>query len=404
MRLELRQIDGPSEGGAPLRWYFERGRRTIGRSAECDWQIPDRSRSVSKLHCTLEKDRDGFLLRDDSANGTRVNDVTVQEGETTRLSEGSRLECGAFAFSVKISGEGYSEVEDPGIRASSGGENLTISAILADISPGGQTATGVLGSSLGDDWHIEIGHDAPDKPSSRNVDIGWNGPPDTSAAGTLPEDWNVDFGSRLEHASAPRVAMPATRKQARTADKAAEDTADAIQAADGAEPGPAETGLRPGTTFDYDKWQRLAVFVDRLDELSRSTFALLNVESEESSLEFLVQDPASGVTARIEALLARQTRLHTALEAVFKEASQTLEPRVVEARVDAESKRLLWSADRSYWQAYKQQFEKDGKSLSVRDLMGRIASRALGEGVGESTDQQGNPENAGNRAAGKTGR
>ena len=38
MRLELREITGDAAtmAGRP-KWFFERGRRTLGRAPDCDW-------------------------------------------------------------------------------------------------------------------------------------------------------------------------------------------------------------------------------------------------------------------------------------------------------------------------------------------------------------------------------
>ena len=45
---------------------------TVGRSAECDLAIADMT--VSRVHATLERTADGWLLTDlSSTNGTRVN-------------------------------------------------------------------------------------------------------------------------------------------------------------------------------------------------------------------------------------------------------------------------------------------------------------------------------------------
>ncbi len=102
MRLALKAIgtDRPRQA-----WSFERGRRVIGRSPECDWQLADDERRVSKLHCTLTRDQAGFILVDQSANGTIVNGVLLREGESVRLANGAHVEFGGRVFAVEISGE-----------------------------------------------------------------------------------------------------------------------------------------------------------------------------------------------------------------------------------------------------------------------------------------------------------
>jgi hypothetical protein len=65
----------PSRTLPPAPLAFPRGAGdsfTIGRSAECDLAIADMT--VSRVHATLERTADGWLLTDlSSTNGTRVN-------------------------------------------------------------------------------------------------------------------------------------------------------------------------------------------------------------------------------------------------------------------------------------------------------------------------------------------
>lgn len=65
----------PSRPAPPLALTFPRGAGdsfSIGRVAECDLTIADMT--VSRVHATLERTADGWLLTDlSSTNGTRVN-------------------------------------------------------------------------------------------------------------------------------------------------------------------------------------------------------------------------------------------------------------------------------------------------------------------------------------------
>ena len=56
------------------------------------------------------------------------------------------------------------------------------------------------------------------------------------------------------------------------------------------------------------------------------------------------------------------------------------EPRMIEAHVDATPRKVLWHGSRDYWKTYRAQFERDGRSISVRDL--------LAEAVRASTDSR----------------
>lgn len=64
----------------------------LGRSADNDVILP--VRSISRRHAVIELRGDGFYLSDlDSANGTRLNGVSVSEA---LLGDGVLIELGAF--------------------------------------------------------------------------------------------------------------------------------------------------------------------------------------------------------------------------------------------------------------------------------------------------------------------
>jgi type VI secretion system protein ImpI len=363
MRLELRQISGGEPAG---KWFFERGKRTLGRSSDCDWQLADPRRLISKSHCTIERDRDGFLLRDQSANGTRVDGVTVFEGETARLSDKSRVAFGDIVFSVAISGEAERDMGDPdaGLRLSD--EPLTISSILADIAPGGHAARGILGEHDPDNWSSGSPPERPAKgaPSSRNVEIGWDGPPAISTMNSmLPDDWNADFdlGSQLEHGSATRVSVPVMRN-AGTAEN--DSGARTIVAANDTDHDPGRTVAPAG-----DLLPRLEILVSALELAFAEAASVFDADGGgERDGDFAGQDQGERLVARLEALVSRQTAFNAGLENLVREASQIMEPRMVEASVDAAGRKLPWRGRADYWRAYRARFEKDGRSLSVREL------------------------------------
>ncbi|WP_169055389.1 FHA domain-containing protein [Rhizobium sp. P44RR-XXIV] len=384
MRLELRQIAGD---GASKGWFFERGKRTLGRSPDCDWQVEDPGRLVSKIHCMIERDRTGFLLRDQSANGTRVDGVMIMEGETARLANKSKIAFGEISFHVAISGEADRDIEDPaaGLRLSD--ETMTISSILADVAPGGGTANGILGHRGGEDWIAAIPQSTrKDKQSSRNIDVGWSGPPDIDGIKpVLPDDWNADFGlgSQLEHGAATHVSVAVARS---AVGRDAPDTtkviipANDIRAAE-------DTGFgQPDETLllSDDPLQQFEALVDRLEQTLADEAALLGIEDDHvhSSASLFSRERAEQLTDRLRTLIARQSALNAGLENLLGEASRLFEPRMIEAQVDAGSRKGIWRGSRDYWKAYQTRFERDGKRISVRDLLTE-AGRAPADRQGE---------------------
>jgi len=369
MRLELKQINGTAAKGVAPKWFFEHGRRTLGRAGDCDWQMSDPECHVSKHHCTIERDREGFLLRDQSANGSRVDGMLLLEGQSARLTNQSRLEVGGLAFSVHISGVSNLEFEDPDASLRLSDETLTISSILADIAPGGQTATGILGERANDDWppQADAATMKRNGTSSRDVEIGWSGPPEVEGlAATLPDDWNSDagYGSELEHGAATRIAVQL--RQNRPAAKA-EEIIEETKAAENAEEIEQTFGALPDVSF-LGKLP-LEALVRQLEEASDGTLSIFEIDAAEIGHgASIITGEDAALSARLEALLQRQLVLNVALEKLVRAASHTLEPRIIEARIDAEPNRQPWQRKRNYWQAYRTQFERGGRSLSIREL------------------------------------
>lgn len=385
MRLELRQIAGT---GSDTKWFFERGQRTLGRSPDCDWQLSDPKRLISKVHCVIERDRQGFFLRDQSANGSRVDGIMVLEGETRRLADKSRIEIGGLAFTAAISGEADREIDDPEAGLALSDETLTISSILADVAPGGQTANGILGERIGDDWSSASSDwrrmDAAVK-SIRDVDIGWDGPPDTTGIKPLlPADWDAefDYSSQLEHGAATRVSVPVNRSRNAVEVDGGVKT---IVAANDVEF--AERSSDSTVRQDTDRFaDRLEAMIDGLEQTLADGFSIFEIDALTADDEARITkgNREEQLIARLNLLLSRQMTFNGALENLVSQASQTLEPRMIEARVDAAARKLPWPGNRGYWQAYRAQFEKDGRSLSLRDVFSE-AMRASTETRKEQT-------------------
>lgn len=392
MRLELRQIDSEGTSPASRKWFFERGRRTLGRAPDCDWRLPEDQRSVSKFHCTIERDREGFLLRDQSANGSKVDGHIVHEGESARLADQSTVEVGNLAFKVRISGERDEDLEDPEAGLVLSDEPLTISSILADIAPGGRAAASILGERVAEDWSVPVATGKEGSSPSRNVEIGWNGPPEIrSATKFLPDDWNTDegsdYGSHLEHGSATHVSAPALRVRAV---ETLETVNDNIP--------PPEPLLDDFPRLSIGRAgelaERLEPLLGRFDEALDNAFAVFEMEPPRPASEpdIFGRSREESLVIRAGALLDRQMKLNAALEELVREAGRQMEPRILEARIDAGSRgphfAPPWGRNRDYWQAYKAQFEKNGRTQSVREIFRDAMTRAVDGGQRETMPKE----------------
>ncbi|GES41697.1 FHA domain protein [Rhizobium sp. ERR 922] len=375
MRLELRQTAGE---GSSKGWFFERGKRTLGRSPDCDWQVSDPKRLISKIHCAIERDRAGFFVRDQSANGTRVDGATIFEGETARLTDKSKIAFGDVAFTVVITGEADREMDDPAADLRLSDERLTISSILADIAPGGGTATGVLGQRNGDDWIAGLAQSSKNgKSPSRNVDIGWNGPPDVNGIKPiLPDDWNSDFelGSQLEHGAATHVSVAVARDSGSETVETAKTIipANDMRAADNTDQGLDDASF----ALQFDPLRQLEALVSTLEQTLDDEASIFGIEDSRAgaSTSLFSRERTEQLADRLRSLISRQSTLNAGLENLVREANRMFEPRMIEAHVDASQRKALWRGNGDYWKAYRAQFERGGRSISVRDLLAEAFS------------------------------
>ncbi|GAB1584262.1 FHA domain-containing protein [Phyllobacterium phragmitis] len=397
LRLELSPVQGPLSNSVGQRWHFERGQRTLGRSARCDWQIPDPQCMVSKLHCLIEADRDGFVLHDKSANGSLVDGILVQEGESARLSHGTVIELAGFTFKVSLRGEKDPEFADPDAGLVLGDEHLTISSILADIAPNSQKSHGLQGR--GDAWQESVsdtgaglGHSGKSS-LSRNIEIGWRGPPKTAGEAFLPEDWNTgsEFSSRLEHIPATRTLIAFTRnsKADRTAAEAACGQEPVTSIPQAVSPDALQHDVlpmgAPASVADFP--ELLEGLTERLEQACRDLFATFDLETTDPlpSPDLLRLPGDKMVLARLEAVLSRQIALKTAIRGLIDEQGRIMEPGIIEARADAIPGSSLWGANHTCWQAFKTHFEKYRKQLSPRDVIRQAMTRFLDGDTANST-------------------
>ena len=68
----------------------------IGRSRNCDWNLPDPNNVVSSRHCELRRDGDAWLLKDISTNGTFLNGAAERLADEHRLAEGDVIRIGPY--------------------------------------------------------------------------------------------------------------------------------------------------------------------------------------------------------------------------------------------------------------------------------------------------------------------
>ena len=80
----------------PAQYLMDGETAVLGRSRNCNWHLPDPRNAISSRHCEIRRDRDFFILRDLSTNGTFVNDATERMSEEHLLGPGDLIRIGQY--------------------------------------------------------------------------------------------------------------------------------------------------------------------------------------------------------------------------------------------------------------------------------------------------------------------
>ena len=91
------------------------GDLSIGRGADCDWQIDDPDMFVSRRHCVISEDGDTYTVTDASRGGLFVDgaDTALGAGNSVVLTPGMRLRMGDVVIRVEMGAETASENAAP---------------------------------------------------------------------------------------------------------------------------------------------------------------------------------------------------------------------------------------------------------------------------------------------------
>ncbi len=97
-------LDNAPPGFAEREQRLERGRLTIGRTADSNWVLPDPERYLSRQHCLLEGGDDQYWITDTSSNGVFLDAgrAPLGRGNRTPLRDGMRIALGDYVIRVRI--------------------------------------------------------------------------------------------------------------------------------------------------------------------------------------------------------------------------------------------------------------------------------------------------------------
>lgn len=103
---------------------LDEGEMVIGRSASADWQIDDPDMYVSRAHCTISADGDGYFVTDTSSSGLFIDDSVepLGTGNTAQLRSGMRLRLGEYIIWADV--QSRTGASAPAAPASLGGDDF----------------------------------------------------------------------------------------------------------------------------------------------------------------------------------------------------------------------------------------------------------------------------------------
>ena len=93
--LTVRNAEALPEGMA-AQFVTDAPSAVLGRSRNCDWNLPDPQNAISSRHAEIRRDGDAYLLKDISTNGTFVNDSAERMGEERRIEPGDLIRIGKY--------------------------------------------------------------------------------------------------------------------------------------------------------------------------------------------------------------------------------------------------------------------------------------------------------------------
>lgn len=188
LHLSIVNCDQPTlDNGSPIEIDLDRRGALIGRSATCDWSLPDPRNHISSRHCEIRYQDGAYVLTDTSMNGTFCNDQPERIVQPRILADGDVLTIGHYRIRVILQQEGAAQTSHAGMQSPASGWDAWGSPAPP---PAAQNDGWGAGEPLG-----SSGWGASRPPSSD----GWGAPPG-GFPGIDNNDWAAPTGG---HRPAP---------------------------------------------------------------------------------------------------------------------------------------------------------------------------------------------------------
>lgn len=377
MKLKIELTSGPQAGAQ--REIDGTVPFSIGTKASDSWYLGG---LPQEARITIRRDASGFVLEPEGA--VLVEDQPVREAQMLRVGQGSRISLGeAQLRAIVCQDEVASGVGGSFARP----VQPTISAILSDVAPGGETASGPLPGREGEAWLQSLTQTAPKPTPGTPVIAPYGQDTQSPANALLPNDWNTPATDSNEvfQAPAPTLAVAVGQEGRAHAAPAqsAGPTARALLTATGLTA--QDVATVNDTTIATNAGKALGILLDAVVEFERSQQAFCRELDLPCTISGTPVHPGSlladkdglalsALQGRLQEAMERQAALLGGVFDALAHARETLDPAAIET-FSSTSAGLSGRFRRSA-QAWKEYRSRWGDS----DL-GPLASKTIAKGV-----------------------
>jgi type VI secretion system protein len=102
--LTIRNAEALQEGMA-AQYVVDGPAAVLGRSRNCNWNLPDPTNAISSRHCEIRRDGEDYFLKDISTNGTYLNDSDDRMAQERRIEPGDLIRIGGYEIVASLEAE-----------------------------------------------------------------------------------------------------------------------------------------------------------------------------------------------------------------------------------------------------------------------------------------------------------
>jgi type VI secretion system protein len=102
--LTIRNAGALQEGMA-AQYVVEGTGALIGRSRNCNWNLPDPTNAISSRHCEIRREGEAWILKDISTNGTFLNDAPERMSGERTIEAGDLIRIGGYEIVAALEPE-----------------------------------------------------------------------------------------------------------------------------------------------------------------------------------------------------------------------------------------------------------------------------------------------------------